>query len=204
MEQIKLTPEELAAEQAAMAEAKEEEVRAKVVEEFGFDPEVEADKIAVAVEREMKYRNDFGHLLRQKKKIREERNELLTKVPPKETPPAPAVDAATVTAEVTKALEQRDLEDLGLPSEVEAEVKKLAALQGVSVKKAAKDPYIAHLTEQHKATQKEEDAAIKRKNKGGGATQPFDPKSPPDVDMKTPEGQKAFNEWKEEAKRRGL
>ena|SRR3990167_6276380 len=202
MDKNTLTPEELAAEQAAMAEAKEEEVKAKVIEEFNFDPEADADKIAVAVEREMKHRKDLSHAIGQKINYR---NELQKKQdPPKKDPPA-AVDASMVSAEVTKALENRDLEDLDLPDEIKIEVKKLVALQGVSVKKAVKDPYIVARVEQHKAAQKEDDAALRRKGKGGGGSnKAFDPNNPPDVDTTTPEGQKEWEAWKAEAKKRGL
>lgn len=196
MEIKQLTQEELAAEQAAMAEAKVEEVRDAVVKEFGFDPDLDEEKIVKAVERELAHKKALSSAIGQKIKHRTEAEELRKNSSKKDEKPAVA-DAATVSAEVTKALENRDLEDMEVPEPIKAEVKKLAALQGISVKRAAKDPYIVHQVEQYKKTQTADDAALGRKPRGVAAgTGGDDANTPPDVDMNTAEGRKKWDDWK--------
>ena len=81
------TPEELAAEQAGLQVPKEEEIRTNVIAEFGFDEELDAEKIDKAVEKEMKHRKDISTAIGQKIKHRNEADELRKKViePPKES-----------------------------------------------------------------------------------------------------------------------
>lgn len=75
------TPEELELERTAQQQAKEEEVRVSVISEYGFDEEIDTDKIDKAVEREMDSRKKLSEAIGQKIKYRNLANR------PKNTPP---------------------------------------------------------------------------------------------------------------------
>lgn len=68
MDTEQISPEELAAEQTALVLPKEDEVRAKIVEDTGFDPENEDDKpkIDKLVKREMEQREKTSAAIRAK------------------------------------------------------------------------------------------------------------------------------------------
>jgi len=209
----KLTPEELEAEQAELTQAeevKEEDVREKVIEELGFDAEEDKDKIDLLVKKEMESSKKLSTAIKQKIKQRTAKEALMKSSKEdddddgekgKEGKKDDKKEDVDVDAAVNKALEGRDLEDMDMPDEIKEEIKKLADLQGVSVKKAAKDPYIAHLVEKHEEKQEEDEAGIQRKNKtGGGGSYKFDANTPPDSDMSTEEGRKEYDAWKKKAK----
>ncbi len=69
-------PEELKLEQDSLKEVNEEEVRTGVIEEFGFDPEADKEKIEKAVAKEVKHRKTLSVAIGQKVKIRTERDTL--------------------------------------------------------------------------------------------------------------------------------
>src|SRR3990167_6127990 len=139
-----LTQEELAAEQAAMAEAKVEEVTASVVEKFGFDEELDADKIEKAVAIEMEHRKNLSHAIGQKIKHREEAEKLRKATPPAK--PEVKIDPDEVDKKIdikmNEALEKRDLDSMDYPEELKAEISRVAKIQGVSVNKLLSDSYI--------------------------------------------------------------
>src|SRR3990167_7142390 len=136
MDENKIEPsqEELAAEQTALQETKEEDVRAHIVSEYGFDETDDAERITKLVAKEMDNRKNLSKAIGQKIKYRD-----AIKNAPKLTPPAPVN-----TDELEKRLEQkfrgelenRDLESLGYPEEITNEIKKVAKVLGVSVKQA--------------------------------------------------------------------
>lgn len=67
-----VTPEELAAEQAAIQDVKEDEVRAKVIEEFDLDETTDADRITKITAKEVENRKRLSKAIGQKIKLREE------------------------------------------------------------------------------------------------------------------------------------
>ena len=82
MEKNIVSPEELAAEQVALQESKEDEVRANIINEFGFDESVDADKIDRLVTKEMEFSKKLSSAIGQKIKVRNERDALLKNTPP--------------------------------------------------------------------------------------------------------------------------
>lgn len=92
-------------------------------------------------------------------------------------------------------LEARDLEELEHSDEIKEQVKKLAQLQGISVRKAAQDPYIKHLVEKETAAKRAAEAAdngARKGRKGGTQIDTSKPLDPQDFDLSTEEGRK---EW---------
>lgn len=201
MDKIILTPEELAAEQAAQVEVKEEEVKTAIIEEFGFDEFDDAEKIDKAVAKEMKSRKDLSLAIGQKIKHRTEAEELRAKVI---TPKSPdKTDSEDLDKKLDERFEKRDLESLGYPEDLTAEIQRVVKTQGVSVKKAAQDPYIVFKIEAYEKEQKINEATISRTNKTGGKTM-LSLDNPPEVDMQTEEGRKEYDDWKKEMKKQGF
>ena len=198
------TPEELEQEQLALQEAKEEEVRASIISEFGFDEELDADKIDKAVSKEMKHRKDWASITKQKVKHRTEAEELRKAIPPTKTDVKIDADEVgkVVDSKLKETLEQRDLDALEYSDELKAEIKRIAQIAG-SVKQALKDPYIIFKIEAYEKEQKVAEATIGRTHKSG-KTKEFDINNPPEFDPNDIEGsEKRMKEWEQEAKKRG-
>lgn len=203
-----LTPEELAAEQAAMVEVKEDEVRANIITEYGFDEVDDSERIDKLVAKEVKNRQDLSHAIGQKIKHRtakenleKEKQDFLTANATK-----PPTDEDIINKKVDEKLderfEKRDLESLEYPEELKSEIQRIAKAQGVSVKKILSDPYIVFKVEEYNKTEEADEASISRTNKTGSKVK-YSFENPPDVDVKTPEGAKKWDEYMAEMKRQG-
>ncbi len=190
------TQEELAAEQAALAEQKEDEVRAKVIEEFGFDPETDQERIDKLVADKVESGKKLSAAIGQKIKWRDQANK---PAPPASPPPAaPTVAPEDIGKVVAQELEKRDLEALDYADDLKKEIQRIAQVQGISIKQAARDPYIVFKIGEYEKEQRANEATISRTHRSS-SSQKFDPNTPPDVDMTTEEGRKAWDEWKAKA-----
>lgn len=198
-ENTKVSPEEQTAEQEALQEAKEEEIRAKVIEEFGFDPETDTEKIEKAVAKDMKYRADMSTAIRQKINWRTKATTKPSEPPKREEP---ALDPAEIDKRVDAKLEQRELDSLDYPDELKAEIQKVAHAQGISIRKAVADPYIAFKIDEHKKAVAADEASVSRTSRTS-TKKTYSLDNPPDVDMTTAEGQKEWEAWKAEMKKQG-
>lgn len=128
---IQMDPAELAAEQAALKVRSEEEVKASVIAEYGFDEEADAERIQKIVQREVENDKKLSTAIGQKIKHRE------------------AAEAAAKAKEEGAGGEpkQENLKDTDLfalmTAKVEAEdieeVKAYAAFKKISVAEALKD-----------------------------------------------------------------
>lgn len=204
-----LTPEELAAEQAAMTEVKEDEVRANIISEYGFDEVDDSERIDKLVAKEVKDRQALSHAIGQKIKHRtakelleKEKQDLITANATK----PPKLDEDIINKKVDEKLderfEKRDLESLEYPEELKSEIQRIAKAQGVSVKKAQSDPYIVFKIEKYNKEQGIDEASIGRTNKSGNKIiYSFD--NPPKVDMQTLEGIKQWDEYMAEMRKQG-
>ena len=208
-----LSPEEAKAEQEALEEKKEDEIRAEIITEFGFDEEDDADRIEKAVARELKHRKITSQAIGQKIKYREEAAKLKTQ-PPKEEiadenkgklPEFNPEDFEKKTTEIVRAqFEERELESLEYPDELKESIKKIAKINSVSVKKAVQDPYIKFQIDEYEKNQKTEEATIgKTANKSGGK-QSYSLDNIPDFDMSTEDGRKKYDAHMEELKKKGF
>lgn len=126
--------DELAAEQAATILPKEEEIRAEIITEFGFDEETDKERIEKAVKREMDSREKLSKAIGQKRTWREQ----ATKKP----------DAKPVDTTIEKKEDDLSSTDLyalmgaQVPQEDVPEVRKAAKLLGVSIPDALKDDMV--------------------------------------------------------------
>lgn len=193
-----VTPEEQKADQEALAEAKAEEIRAKVVADLGLtDDENSKELIDKLVGRELDHRKKLSGAIKQKIDWREKA---------KVTKPASAGEQKTLDPEeirkhteatVTERLEQRDLDEMEYPDDIKAEIKKIAKAQGVSVRKAEKDPYISFLVGQAQAAGRIDEAAVPHTQRSTTTKT----EKVPTFDMATEEGRKAYDAWKASKKK---
>lgn len=193
-----VSPEELQAEQEALKEAKQEEIRTQVVTDYGFDEVTDAEKIDKLVDERMKTHATKASLTKQKVKYRTEAETLRTTPPKAPEPKAPepkAPEQQDVSKLVKQELQQRDLDDMPYTDAVKAEIKRIATITGKSVRAAEKDPYIvSQYIDPWKKEQETDEATIKRNNRNGGSSK-FSIETPPDVDMSTPEGRAKWDEY---------
>lgn len=201
-EKLDLTPEEQKAEEETLKEVPEADLKAKVAEEFGLDPETDVELIEKLTAKEKANRDRLSTAIKQKRKWREEAKKLPVKKDDKGTPDVNELVARTVK----ETLENRDLETISASDEIKTEIKELAKLKGISVREAAKLPYIAHRIEEAEKAKRLIDATPKRSNKGGPTItfDPTKPLNPEDFALDTKEGQEAWQKAKaERQKHRG-
>lgn len=192
---LELTPEELKAEEESTKEVPETELKEKLAEEFGIDPETDAELLEKLVNREKAQREKLSTAIRQKRDWREKaKKQLPVKKDEKGTPDVNELVARTVK----ETLEERDLETVTASDEIKTEIKELAKLKGISVRAAAKLPYIVNRIQEDEKDKRIEDATPKRSNRGAKTVKydPSKPLDPADFALDTPEGQKAWQDAK--------
>lgn len=196
---LEVTPEEQKAEEEAQKEVNETELRGKLAEEFGIDPETDVELLDKIVAREKANREKLSGAIKQKIGWRTKAQQL-PKEPggQKNDKDKPDIDKL-IDQKVAERLEARDLDSLSFPNdEIKEEVKTLAKLKGISIKEAAKLPYIVNRIADVEKEKRIINATPKRSAKGGGqiSYDPTKPLDPNDFALDTPEGQKAWAEAK--------
>ncbi len=201
-EKIEITPEERTAEEEAIKEVNEDELREKVAEEFGIDPDENPELFEKLVEKHKEFRQKLSGAIKQKIKYRN-----LTKGTSEKPKASPEVGKSQIREEVNideivdrklnERLEQRELEALNLPEELKAEVKDLAKLKGISVREAAQHSYIKTMREEFEREERIKNATPKRSNKGSFVPK-YDPSKPLNInDFKTSDGKLDVEGWRE-------
>lgn len=142
MEIVAPTAEELAEEQAAAQVPKEDEIRSKIIEDYGFDEDSDKDRIDKLTQTEMEHRTKLHKAIGQKITHRTEATRLAGLVPKEEKP---VVIAPVAPVEKKDDLTQMDLYALmqaQVPQEDVPEVVKAAKMLGVDVTAALKDSMV--------------------------------------------------------------
>lgn len=132
---IKPTAEELAEEQVGSQVLKEEEVRDKVISDFGFDPEADKEKIDKMVSREIDHSKKLSKTIGQKIKYRDSVGKI-----PKDTK-----NNTVEPQKVEEGLSDSDfyaLMNAKVPEEDLDDVKKSAKLLGKSIRESLTDPVV--------------------------------------------------------------
>ena len=136
--------EEKAAEQAALEIGKEEEVRAGIIAEYGFDEEADAERIDKLTAKEMEHSKKLRSAIGAKIKHRTEAEELKKNGAKPQTPKEDKKDEPNLTTQDTIALAKADVSDEDMD-----EIISHAKFKGISVRDALKTPYIkAYMAEQ--------------------------------------------------------
>lgn len=201
---LEVTPEEQKAEEEATKEVNFDDLREKVAEDLGIDPDDEDQQelLERVVEREKANHERFVGVLKQKISWREKANAASAK--PKENPKdGKSVNVKNledidkiVEERIEARLQARELMALGLPEEIEAEVKDLANLKGISVREASELPYIKDQRERYERQQRLQQAAPRRSKKGVAASVDFDITKPLNPeDFRTSDGNLDVEAW---------
>lgn len=147
------TAEELAFEKEATAEAKAEEIRAKIITEYGFDEEADKERIDKLVTKDMEQRKKLSDAIGQKIKYRDQ----ATKNPAdenngsgegkKEAGKSDDLSTADVMTIMQNQVHQDDVD----------QVRKFAKMEGISIAEALKSPIVQGIiatATAHRATAK--------------------------------------------------
>jgi len=180
-------PEAIKAEETALKEVPQSELRSQVIEKYGLDEELNSDLIDSLVKDKVEEQKKLQTAIKQKISWREKANKPVEK---------PVVPPSNTGNFVTKEeLEQRDIDSLELSDELKTEVKRYAKINNVSIKEATGSSYISFLKEKEVLKAKNEEASIGNK-RVSQARKDFSEKSPNDFDRSTPEGRKEWDEYK--------
>lgn len=202
------TPEQIAAELAAsQVVVKEDEVRAAVIAEYGFDEVDDADRIdklvADKVDSQKKLATAIGQKIRHRTEAEALKNDPRLKdpvPPPVEQKPAASEDIGKV---VSEQLEKRDLDALEYSDDLKKEIQRIAQVQNIPIKQALRDPYIVFQIGEEEKAAKTEASSISRNNRSAGK-KAYSLDNPPQVDMATEAGRKAWDAFKESLKQQGM
>lgn len=169
-EQNPMSPEELNAEEEATKEVHEDDLRSKLAEDFGLNPEDESQQALLdkLVLREKSNHERLSTAIKQKRSWRDKAKGTPEKpkaANSKQTKEPEDLDLK-VSQKVSEILENRDLESLELPDELKTEVKELAKLRSISVREASKLPYITARKEEIERSKRLIDASPKRSKQG--------------------------------------
>lgn len=197
---IQVSEEELAEETEAQAAVDEEEIRDKVLSDLGIeDNDDNKELIDKLVTRETEHRTKLSKAIGQKVKFRDQLKGD-KKTPDKKTDQkVDPVEAAQKAVE--EKFMQRDLDDMDHSDSIKEQIKRIAQLQDISIRKAEKDPYIKHLIAEDAKAKSVDDAAKNGKRNSSSKTviDVSKPLDPADFDLSTEEGRA---EWQEAKKAR--
>lgn len=193
--------EELNAEKD-MVEDSEDSLREKLAEQLGLDPDEQSEILDNVVKLKQEDNKRLSKAIEQKRKYRQklfstEKTETKSQPSTKETPDVDALFEKRFKEE----MEKRDLESLDFPDDLKSEIQKVAKYDGISVREAAKSPYILHKKQEYEQAERIKNATPTRKGGSRYIVDPSKPLDPSDFDMSTEEGRKAWNEAKEAKKR---
>lgn len=133
--ETQVTQEELAAEQAAAQTPKEEEVRATIIAEYGFDETDDAERIDKLTQKEIENHKKLSSAIGQKIKHREAAAELAKKIPQTE----PKVVPSDKKDDELSTKDLYALMSANVPQDDVEEVVRAAKILGKSISEALKD-----------------------------------------------------------------
>lgn len=197
LETTELTPEEeqkLENEALEGANVKDEDLRKKLAEDFGVDPEEQSEILDKLVAREKENRKRLSKAIEQKKTWRSKAE----KAAPPENRTDKLQTPEQIDAMVDKRLDEREFDRLDLSDDLKEEARKLAKAQGIPLMDAAKDPYIAFKKTEKEKEKKLERATPRPSGKGfySNNVDTSKPLDPNDYDFSTEEGRKAWDQAK--------
>lgn len=187
----------------ALSEVKDDELRSKLAEDLGLDPDDDSDLLDKVFAREKSNREKLSGAIKQKISWRDKAKSSSQKSDDKSKGGNAKFNEPDIEALVEKKLNERleaqDLKSLDLPDDLKEEVKDLAKTKGISIREAAQLPYIKYRKDEMEREERIKQASPKRSNKGTYTSNidPSKPLNPADFDLSTEEGRKAWNDAKD-------
>jgi len=196
------SPEELQVEQESLAEVADDKLRQSVIDSLGLeDNDTYATVIEKAIEREKAHRQKLSAAISAKINWRTKAQSGLNQTKSQDKSKTESFDPDSIrkqTEETVKAqFDEEYLEESDFSDKLKAEMRKVAKINGTTVRAATKDSYIQFLIEKETA----EKRALEAGNSGSGAKKgtKTDGAMPDEFNdpsyMATPEGQKAYDAW---------
>lgn len=196
------TPEAIAAEETALKEATQEEVKKELIDKYQLDETENEDLINTLVTEKLDERKRLSTAIKQK---RNWRDKATTKEPEKKEEKKVDFDPSKmdeiIAQKVNEQLDKGVLEKESLSDELKDEVKGYAKLKNISLSKALESEYIKFQLSQAEKKAREEGASISPKANKHQSSRDFSQASPADFDVSTEEGQKQYAEYKDWLKR---
>lgn len=152
-----LTPEQKAEEEAALVVLKDEDLKAKVIEDYGFDKTADADKIEKAMAKEKKSREITSKAIQQKIKYRTEAETLrggATKKPEAKSDEGDKGGNSDLSSMDMYTLMQNEVHQEDI-----SEVSDFAKLKKISIADALKSPIVKNILAEKAEFRKSADAA---------------------------------------------
>jgi len=199
------TPEELETEQEALTEVGDDDLRSNVIESLDLEENDDNKELIdkfVAIEKEN--RTKLSKAIGQKIDWREKAksNTQPKKQEENDSKTAEGLDAESIrkqTEETVKSqFDEEYLEDSDYSDDLKAEMRKIAKVNGTSVRSASKDSYIQHLINEEKSENQSAEAANNgtgERKSGKDGSQGMPDKFTEPTFMMTEEGQKEYEEW---------
>ncbi len=190
-----VSPEEQTAEEEALKEVEENEIKGKIIEDLNLDEDSDEALIDRLVKREISQRGKLSEAIRQKinwrKKVQGDNPENNQTPNDPATPPKMTDEEARVRA----ILDQERLEEMNVSDEIKDEIRNIAKLKNLPVKKVVDDPYIQYRIKESEAAAKVQEAGISGTKKGipigdGKVVEA------PQFDYTTKEGRQKAREWR--------
>lgn len=197
-----VSPEEQKADEEGTKEVNSEELKDKIAQEMGLNPDEDSELLEKIFKREQAHHERLSGAIKQKISYREKFKNLTS-----EKPPTKEAAKATSPQDIDKMVdeklnarwEERELDALNLSDDIRVEVKDLAKLKGITVREAHKLPYIQSRIMESSKKDKLLKNTPKRGGQGGSYQTNIDitqELNPQDFDLSTEEGRKAWNEAK--------
>lgn len=163
-----MDPDEKALEAEANQQPKMEEIRTKVIEDFGFDPEADKERIEKIVTERVEGHKKLSKAVQQKIKHRTDADTLRaaqTKKPEADPSPSPAAKKKDLTSRDTIAIINAKVHDDDIDEVVE-----YAAFKGIPLAEALKHPVVKATLAENQEARDAAEATNTGRNRGGNAT----------------------------------
>lgn len=185
-----------------LGEFKVDEVKAKIIDDYGLDETEQSELIDKLVNDKQEEHKKFSTAISQKINWRKKAQELEGKVLPKTDPITPTPPKDTFSEDkILEVLEKRELASLEYNDDIKKEIQEYAKLKGVSVKQAQNSDYIKFRLEQEEKKDKIDNASLSGSRKPT-TKKDYSEMKATDFDMATPEGKADFAKYKEEMRKK--
>jgi len=191
------TPEAIEAEETALKETTQEEIKQELIDKYQLDEIENEDLINTLVTEKLDERKRLSTAIKQKRSWRDK----ATKPEEKKVDFDPSKMDEIIAQKVNEQLDKGVLEKESLSDELKDEVKSYAKLKGITLSKALESEYIKFQIGESDKKAREAGASISPKANRHQSTRDFSQASPADFDVSTEEGQKQHAEYKEWLKR---
>jgi hypothetical protein len=181
--------EAIQAEEIALKEVNDDEVRSQVIEKYGIDPELNPELVDQLVEDKKEANRKLSIAIKQKQTWRDKANK------PAEVKTVEVKTQADTSQFVTREeLEQKEYDSLEASDLIKQETKNYAKLNKIDPKQAFNSEYITFLRDKENQKAKVEEASISTK-RNSPTKKDFSSIAPKDIDQSTAEGRKQWEEY---------